>query len=131
MPTLFLTIAEVLAIHETQIRRYGGALGLRDFSLLESAVAMPQASFGGNYLHDDLPSMAAAYCFHIVANHPFADGNKRTGAAAASVFLDMNAWNLVAREDQYAEFVLAIASSRLDKQAAIAFFRQHALQASG
>jgi len=72
------------------IKTYGGSEGLRDAGLLHSAIAVPQASFGGNYLHAGLFEMAAAYLYHIVQNHPFVDGNKRTGAAAAIVFLAMN-----------------------------------------
>jgi len=122
----FLSLAEVLAIHEDMIRRYGGSFGLRDLPLLESAVGMPQATFGGQYLHDEIPAMAAAYCFHLVANHPFIDGNKRVGAAAASVFLEMNEWVLEADNASYSKFVLGVASGSIDKRAATVFFEQHA-----
>jgi len=124
--TVFLTLGEVLAIHESVIHQYGGSLGVRDLALLESAVGMPQATFGGQYLHADMPSMAAAYCFHLVANHPFVDGNKRVGAAAASVFLEMNGWTLAAEQMVFADVVLSVASGRADKQAALTFFKQHA-----
>ena len=73
-----------------------------------------------------MPSMAAAYCFHLVANHPFVDGNKRVGAAAASVFLEMNGWTLAAEQMVFADVVLSVASGRADKQAALTFFKQHA-----
>lgn len=126
MATVFLTLGEVLAIHESVIHQYGGSLGVRDLALLESAVGMPQATFGGQYLHADMPSMAAAYCFHLVANHPFVDGNKRVGAAAASVFLEMNGWTLAAEQMVFADVVLSVASGRADKQAALTFFKQHA-----
>ena len=86
----FLTLAEVLTLHEIQLRAYGGKDGLRDAGLLESAVAMPQATFGGVYLHPDLFAMSAAYAFHIAENQPFLDGNKRAGLHAALVFLDLN-----------------------------------------
>lgn len=69
---------------------FGGSDGLRDANLLASTVAQPSATFGGSLLHEDLFAMAAAYLFHIVMNHPFIDGNKRTGLAAALVFLDIN-----------------------------------------
>jgi len=71
----FLTVEEVLVLHEMQIERYGGSRGIRDRGLLESAVAMPQASFGGEYVHATLHEMAAAYAFHIAENQPFIDGN--------------------------------------------------------
>lgn len=125
MSPIFLTLGEALAIHEDVIRRYGGSLGVRELHLLESALGMPEATFGGQFLHEDIPSMAAAYCFHLVANHPFIDGNKRVGAAAANVFLNMNGWELIADQTDFAEFVLDLASGRADKAAALVFFRRH------
>jgi death-on-curing protein len=79
---LFLTVEEVLVIHEDQIAAFGGTLGLRDHGSLESAVAVPQTSFGGEFLHRDVFEMSAAYAFHIAENQPFLDGNKRTALAA-------------------------------------------------
>ncbi len=87
MDSTFLTLDEVIEIHRDMIERYGGSFGIRDEGLLESAVAMPQAGFGEQYLHADVFEMAAAYLFHIVRNHPFVDGNKRTGAWPRSPFL--------------------------------------------
>jgi death-on-curing protein len=78
-----LTLAEVLTILQDQITRYGGDYGLRDLGLLSAAVAVPQASFGGHWAHEDLYEMAAAYAFHISQNHPFVDGNKRVALASA------------------------------------------------
>ena len=74
---VFLSVAEVLRIHRRIIADFGGEDGLRDRGLLESAVAMPHAMFDGAFLHPDLATMAAAYHFHLCANHPFVDGNKR------------------------------------------------------
>lgn len=87
---LFITFAEVLEIHKNQIENYGGEDGIRDKSLLSSALAMPESTYGGEYLHRDLYEMAAAYAYHICQNHPFIDGNKRTALATALVFLDFN-----------------------------------------
>jgi death-on-curing protein len=92
MEPAFLSLDEVLEIHEQQIERYGGSSGLRDAAGLESAVATPQATFGGEFLHTSIPAMAAAYLFHLCQNHPFIDGNKRVGANAAITFLRMNDW---------------------------------------
>lgn len=78
MQPLFLDLARILRTHRSLIEYYGGAEGVRDVGLLHSAVAMPQASFGGAFLHQDLFEMAAAHLYHIVQNHPFLDGNKRT-----------------------------------------------------
>lgn len=87
---LFLSADDVLRIHADQIARYGGSAEILDRPLIESATMQPQAAFDGEQLHEDLPAMAAAYLFHLSKNHGFADGNKRTGAAAAIVFLKLN-----------------------------------------
>jgi death-on-curing protein len=86
----FLTLVEVLAILQDQVTRYGGEFGVRDLGLLSSAIAVPEASFGGHPLHKDLFEIAAAYAYHIFQNLPFLDGNKRVGLASALVFLDLN-----------------------------------------
>ena len=83
-------MGEVLLILQDQIRRYGGAYGVRDIDLLSSALAMPSASFEGKFLHNGVYDQAAAYAFHICQNHPFIDGNKRTALATALVFLSLN-----------------------------------------
>lgn len=90
MDPCFLTLDEVLALHEDQIRRYGGAIGLRDAGLLSSAVATPRATFAGELLHGTLVEIAAAYLYHLARNHPFVDGNKRTALAACLAFLWLN-----------------------------------------
>ena len=127
MTPTFLTLHEVLAIHLDQIARYGGAEGIRDWNLLRSAVAMPTATFNGRFLHTDLHEMAAAYLFHLVKNHPFVDGNKRVGAAAADVFLALNDLVFTADADAYADLVLSVASGRSTPKSAIAeFFRKNA-----
>jgi len=86
----FLDLEEVLEIHALQLAEFGGLGGLRDQRLLESAVAQARATAFGQLLHGDLFEMAAAYLFHIVKNHAFVDGNKRTALLAALVFLDIN-----------------------------------------
>ena len=86
----FLTLAEVSLIHQDQISRYGGSFGLRDSTLLSSALAMPESSYSGAFLHEDIFQMASAYLFHICQNHPFIDGNKRVALASCLVFLDLN-----------------------------------------
>ena len=128
--TLFLTQEEVLLAHETQIERYGGSTGIRDLGLLESALAMPSASFGGTYLHADIYAMAAAYLFHIVSNHPFVDGNKRTGTVAAITFLDMNGYWFNEQsesdlDDALEALVLSVACGETGKEEIATFFRKH------
>jgi death-on-curing protein len=115
MAPLFLTLDEVLEIHERQIELYGGSPELRDAGALASAVATPEATFGGEFLHPSIPAMAAAYLFHICQNHPFIDGNKRAGANAMVTFLLMNDWDVDLTEEELVNLVLDVASSRLSK----------------
>ena len=115
MPTAFLTLDEVLAIHAHQVSRYGGALGIRDRGLLESALAMPQATFGDEILHPSLHEQAAAYLFHIVKNHPFIDGNKRVGLASCLAFLRLNDVRVRASDDDLVDLVLGVASGDRSK----------------
>jgi death-on-curing protein len=107
------------------VERYGGGLGIRDMGLLESALAMPKATFGGEFLHGDIYEMAAAYLFHLVNNHPFLDGNKRVGAMAAYAFLDLNGIELVADPNEYAELILRVATSKATKADVAQFLRAH------
>jgi death-on-curing protein len=120
----FLSLAEVLEIHKDQVDRYGGAPGIRDIELLKSAIGMPSATYGGQFLHTDIYEMAAAYLFHLVKNHPFVDGNKRVGAVAALVFLYLNGFDFDASEDDLAETVLSVARSERDKADVAVFIRR-------
>jgi death-on-curing protein len=119
----FLSLAEVLEIHKDQVARYGGAPGIRDMELLKSAIGMPSATYGGQFLHTDIYEIAAAYLFHLVKNHPFVDGNKRVGAVAALVFLALNGFDFDASEDDFAEMVLSVARSERDKTDVAVFIR--------
>lgn len=111
----FLTVEDVLNIHDEQIKEYGGIHGIRDNDLLESAVKMPQASFGGDYLNQDLFEMAAAYAFHIAENQPFLDGNKRTALVSALVFLDINGFEVSDKNMRLYDAMIAIAKKEMDK----------------
>ena len=122
---IFLGLDEVIEIHRDQIKRYGGPSGIRDIELLKSAIAMPPASFGGEHLHKNLYEMAAAYLFHVTRNHPFIDGNKRTGAVASVVFLLMNGIELNAEEDSLEKMVQLVAEGKTDKSAITQFFRNN------
>ena len=120
----FLDVGDVLELHALQLERFGGGAGVRDQGLLESAVAQPAATFGGELVHADLFAMAAAYLFHIVRNHPFVDGNKRAGLLAATVFLELNGISIDrGSEDLYA-LTMAIAESRAGKDAAVETLRR-------
>ncbi len=125
MEPIFLSLEQVLEMHAYFVDRFGGAHGVRDTGLLESALAMPSAGFGDQYLHADLFEMAAAYLYHIVGNHPFVDGNKRTGAGAAGLFLKGNGVKFDAPEYVYQKLVLDVAEGKADKAAAAEFFREH------
>jgi death-on-curing protein len=123
MPPTFLTFGEVLEIHRDQIGRYGGAAGIRDLGLLQSALAQPRVTFGGALLHGDLAEMAAAYLFHLVCDHPFIDGNKRVALVSAIVFLRLNKKNLDVTEDKLEALVTSVAQGKMTKARIANFFR--------
>ena len=108
-------MSEVLLILQDQIRKYGGVYGVRDPSLLSSALAMPNSSFEGKYLHKDLFEQASAYAFHICQNHPFIDGNKRTGLAAALVFLSLNGIDLDDPNEELYKLMMKVANGKATK----------------
>ncbi|WP_292843596.1 type II toxin-antitoxin system death-on-curing family toxin [Nostoc sp. NMS8] len=89
-----MAISQVLNIHQRQIKRFGGTSGVRDEGLLDSALAQPQATFGGEFLHPTICEQAAAYLYHLAMNHPFLDGNKRTAFAVMLTFLNLNGYAL-------------------------------------
>jgi death-on-curing protein len=124
----FLSVEDVTQIHDEQIAAYGGAAGVRDQGLLESAVAMPRAYFGEAYLHEDLAHMAAAYAFHIAQNQPFLDGNKRTGLVAALVFLDLNGVTVLDPQERLYDAMIAIAERRMDKDGLAELLRELSVQ---
>jgi len=126
MEPSFLSLSEALEIHRDQIARYGGESGLRDIKLLQSALGMPMATFQGAYLHADLFEMAAAYLFHLTKNHPFLDGNKRTGAAAVLVFLLLNGQALEVSPNRLVDLVLGVADGTVAKSEVAVFLRKHA-----
>ncbi len=112
---LFLPAEIVLAIHEDQIRLYGGSYGVRDPALLDAALHMPQAQFDGQFLHTTLHSMAAAYGFHLCQNHPFIDGNKRVAGMAMFTFLQLNGLTPTVPEMEYYTVMMAVASGQMNK----------------
>jgi len=113
----YLTVAAVKAIHRQVLAAHGGATGIREETLLESAVAAPQASVMGQPLISDPIEIAAAYLFYICRNHPFIDGNKRTALAACLVFLEENRVLPGAKlpTDDWEVFVLDVAAGKLDR----------------
>ena len=113
----FSTLAEVIEVHTDQIKRYGGQDGVRDFGLLESALAQPEASFAGEWLHKDLYDMAAAYAYHLCQNHPFIDGNKRTALACALVFLELSGLSVRDPKGLLKDAMRNVASGKMNKAA--------------
>ena len=111
----FLSEEAVRLIHADQLAEFGGAQGVRDPGLLVSAVAQPRATFDGRFLHQAPYEMAAAYLFHIVRDHPFVDGNKRTGLIAALVFLDLNGVDVDQERAELHDLTVAVAEGRLEK----------------
>lgn len=138
-PIEFLTLQEVLEIHANQIELYGGSEGIRDQGLLEAAIAQPESTFGGKYLHKDIFEMAAAYLYHLVQNHPFIDGNKRVGAAATVIFLSINGIELnpsldklesETNQTEFQRLVLSVASGKTKKSAISDFLEKNTKQPS-
>lgn len=125
MKAVFLTLDEILALHADQIDRYGGRPGVRAIDLLESAIAVPAATFGGAYLHGGLHEMAAAYLFHIVRDHPFIDGNKRAGLVAMLAFLGLNGLRLVANPQALTDLVMGVADGHTSKAEIAVFVKAH------
>ena len=125
MEPVFLELGEILLIHQDQLERYGGTSGIRDIGLLQSAAAMPRAGIAERYLHEDVFEMAAAYLYHIVRDHPFVDGNKRTGAVAALVFLAMNEVEIAVDEDELEKVVRSVAEGSSTKSEIAEFFRRN------
>ncbi|MCX6904392.1 MAG: type II toxin-antitoxin system death-on-curing family toxin [Verrucomicrobia bacterium] len=121
---IHLTVALVREIHGEAIARFGGSDGVRDRALLESAVAAPQATFGGQSPYRDLAEVAAAYLFHLCRNHPFVDGNKRTALGACIVFLRFNGIEPKADGPEWEDLMLAVAASVIDRDETTARLRK-------
>ncbi|HMQ14771.1 MAG TPA: type II toxin-antitoxin system death-on-curing family toxin [Phycisphaerae bacterium] len=121
----FLSLEDVLTLHAIAIADQAGDATLRDRAALESAVAQPQQQVGGQYLHQDIPAMAAAYAFHVARNHPFLDGNKRAATAAMIAFLSDNGWAFNAAADEAEPVIRQMAAGSLDKSAFTEWLRQN------
>ena len=124
MTTRYLSVEQVLAVHQELVGQFGGASGVRDRGALESAVARPAMTFGGEDLYEDLAAKAAALMHSLVLNHPFVDGNKRIGVAAAEFFLEGNASILDAPDEALERLTLAVAEGKVAVEALAIWFRQ-------
>jgi death-on-curing protein len=122
--TEHLSVEQLLQIHEAQIEKFGGSAGLRDRGGLESAAARPAMTFGGEDLYPDLAAKAGALMHSLVMNHPFVDGNKRVGAAAAELFVLLNESRLDASDQELEDVTLAVARGEMDVEPLTIWFRQ-------
>jgi death on curing protein len=111
----YLSIEEVFSLHSLLIAQSGGASGLRDRGALESAVAQPEASFGGEELYPSLSEKAAALGHSLIQNHPFVDGNKRIGHGAMEVFLLLNGYEIEALVDEQEKIIIGVASGKISR----------------
>jgi len=121
----YLSISEVLELHQMLIDSSGGASGIRDLGALESAVAQPHATFGTEELYPSVVTKAAALCFSLVMNHPVLDGNKRIGHAAMETFLALNGYELEADVDEQEQIILSMAAGKLGRDAFVAWLKEH------
>jgi len=121
----YLGLGEVVDLHRRILQVTGGAMGLRDLGALESAIAQPQATFGGVDLYPTLAEKAAALCFALVQGHPFVDGNKRVGHAAMETFLVLNGSEVEATVDDQERLILNLAAGRIERNQLVDWLRQH------
>lgn len=126
--TKFLDKKTILAFHQDQIETYEGSSGIRDEGLLDSALAQPQASFDGEYIHENIFEMAAAYGLHICKNHPFYDGNKRTALIAMYTFLYVNGYRLKADKKSLFAIVMDLANGKVEKKEIAAYLKKHSIK---
>ena len=122
----YLTLNEVLAVHDQVMRQSGGAVGVLSLPALESALAQPRMTFGEEDLYPTLVEKAAALGHALIANHPFMDGNKRTGHAAMEVFLMMNGWEIQASVDEQERVILQVAAGEIKREEFPEWLRGHA-----
>jgi death-on-curing protein len=121
----FITCDDLLVLHELILEQSGGLAGIRDRSMLESAVAQPLMTFGGHELYPTIADKAATICFSLVMNHPFIDGNKRVGHAALETFLVMNGYELAASVTEQEQQILELAAGRKKRDEFTAWIRKH------
>lgn len=121
----YLTLAEILRLHRWIIERSGGSDGIRDKQALDSAIAQPRMTFGGEDLYPTLQQKAAALLLSLVLNHPFVDGNKRIGQTACETFLLLNGFEIVATVDEQEQLILDLAAGKVDRPSLEAWLTEH------
>lgn len=122
---IFLTTPQVLFIHDQMVKRFGGSLGVRDLGLVESAVARPKSTFGGQYLYNSIFDKAAALLQSLLKNHPFVDGNKRTALTSAGLFLKKNGYKLVNQHKKEVEFAVRVDNGNLTVEQISKWLKEH------
>ena len=122
--TPYLSVMQIIDLHERQVGSFGGSAGLRDKGALEAAAARWQMTFGGEDLYPELAEKAAALLHSLVMNHPFVDGNKRVGAIAAELFLNPNGMELMAEDEELVDVTLAVARGEVSAEALAIWLRQ-------
>jgi death-on-curing protein len=124
----YLSLGEVVRLHQLLIESSGGAAGIRDLGLLDSALAQPRATFDGRDLHPTLLDKAAALCASLVQNHPFIDGNKRVGHAAMATFLVLNGIDITAPTDEQEALILNLAAGRRHRADLLVWLQNHTVK---
>jgi death on curing protein len=121
----YLSLGEIVDLHQLLLHQTGGLDGIRDLGGLESALAQPRATFDGADLHPTVIQKAAALAFSLALNHPFVDGNKRVAHASMEVFLLMNGWELVGTVDEQERLMLDLADGQITREQLTAWLEQH------
>ena len=131
LETEFLTLDDVLEVHEEMINTIGGKHGVKDDKLLDSALAQPQMTFGGEDFYPTAAEKAAALAFSLIQNHPFNDGNKRTGHAAMELFLNLNGYDFADDLDEQERVILAVAASKMEREQFTEWVKAHVVPCEG
>lgn len=124
----YLSIEQVLAIHDQMVKRFGGSFGIRDLGLIDSAVARPQASFGGQDLYTNIFDKAAALLQSLLKNPPFVDGNKRTALTSAGLFMKKNGWELINAHKEEVKFAIKVDNSNLSLEQISKWLKEHSVR---
>lgn len=124
----YLSIPQVLYIHDQMVKQFGGSFGIREMGLVESAVARPHATFDGRDLYTDIFNKTAALLQYLLKNHPFVDGNKRTALTSAGLFLKMNGWKLINNHEKEVEFGVKVDDTNLTLEQISKWLKDHSEQ---
>lgn len=124
----YLTLNEVLFLYRRIVEETGGAAGIRDFNMLESALAQPRQTFGGTELYPTLVEKATALGFSLIMNHPFVDGNKRVGHAAMEVFPVLNGYEIEAPLEEQEQVILDVAAGKMNRESFTEWLATHVIE---